>query len=162
MCSCNGLNRRRFLGLLPGLAAMASLPACFDKGTGPAEIRWGKEYCAYCGMIIDDPRYAAQIRGGANRKLSKFDDLGDAVLWLAKQPFADDPATEFWVGDVEKSVWLDGRTAWYLSGRKSPMAHNFGAVPDARPGTISFADLKKVILERGSTSRCETPDQGST
>jgi hypothetical protein len=161
MCSCDDLNRRRFLGLVPGLAVTVALSGCFEAETGPGKVRWGKEYCAYCGMMIDDPRYAAQVRA-PDGKLAKFDDLGDGVLWLAKQTFADDPKTEFWVGDVEKGVWIDGRTAWYLSGKKSPMAHNYGAVPDQRDGAISFADLRKTILERGSTSRCETPTQGST
>lgn len=149
-----GLNRRQVLGLLPGAAAAAALGACADKGTGPAEVRWGKENCAYCGMIVDDPRFAAQIRGGSKRKVWKFDDLGDAVLWLAKQPFADDPATEFWVGDSDKGGWIDARTAWFLEGRKSPMAHNFGAVPDRRPGALDYAAWTRIIRERGSPTNC--------
>ncbi|WP_254434867.1 nitrous oxide reductase accessory protein NosL [Magnetospirillum sp. UT-4] len=153
------MSRRFFIGLAPGL--VLTLAGCGEDRTGPVSVRWGKEYCEYCGMIVDDPRYAAQVRAKGGRA-KKFDDLGDAVLWLARQPFAEDPATEFWVGDCEKGVWLDGRMAWYLEGRKSPMGHNFGAVPDGRAGAVDFAAFRRTILERGSTSRCETPTQGST
>lgn len=155
---CNrGLSRRAVLGLMPGAALALSLGACNDKGTGPTAIRWGKEYCDYCGMIVDDPRFAAQIREKAGSKAFKFDDLGDAVLWLAKQGFAESPALEFWVGDVEKGTWIDGRTAWYRRGMKSPMGHGLGAVPDQRDGTVNFADMRKLVIASGINSRCETP-----
>ena len=154
-----GMNRRQLLGLLPGALAAAGLGGCADKGSGPAEVRWGKESCAYCGMIVDDPRFAAQIRGGDKRKVWKFDDLGDAVLWLAGQSFADDPATEFWVGNSDGGSgkggnWLDARAAWYLEGRKSPMAHNFGAVPEQRPGAVDYALWTRTIRQRGAPSEC--------
>lgn len=161
MCTA-GLTRRSVLGLVPGLAVTVALGACSDKGTGPTAIRWGKEYCDYCGMIVDDPRFAAQIRQSPGAKVYKFDDLGDGVLWLAKQPWADDAAVEFWVGDVEKGTWIDGRTAWYLSGKKSPMAHNLGAVPDQRPGAVDFAAMRKLVIVQGANSRCETPAEGNT
>ena len=116
MCT-HDLTRRHVLALVPGLAVTALVGACSDKGSGPAAIRWGKEYCDYCGMIVDDPRFAAQIREKPGAKVYKFDDLGDGVLWLLKQPWAEAPEVEFWVGDVEKGTWIDGRTAWYLSGK---------------------------------------------
>lgn len=157
-----GMNRRRLLALLPAAIVVSGLPACADKGSGPVEVRWGKENCAYCGMIVDDPRFAAQVRGGPKGKVWKFDDLGDAILWLAKQPFGDDPETEFWVGDSDKRGWLDGKAAWYVEGRKSPMAHNFGAVADKRAGAVDFAQLRKTVLERGSPTQCITPTEGAS
>ncbi len=161
-----GMNRRQVLGLLPGLAAAVSLGGCSDKGTGPVEVRWGKENCAYCGMIVDDPRFAAQIRGGEKRKVWKFDDIGDAVLWLAKQSFRDDPATEFWVGDSDAGSgkgggWIDAKASWYLEGRKSPMAHNFGAVPDQRPGALDYVAWTKTIQGRGAPSECVVKSEES-
>lgn len=158
---CTGsLSRRHFISLLPGAAMTVALGACSDKGTGPVAVKWGKEYCDYCGMIVDDPRFAAQVRGGPGAKVWKFDDLGDGVLWLAKQSWANDPMTEFWVGDVEKGTWLDGRLAFYLPGKKSPMGHNLGAIADKRDSAMSFAEMRKLVVERGSTSRCETPNEG--
>ena len=161
MCTVN-LNRRQVLRLVPGLVLASGLGACSDKGTGPATVRWGKEYCDYCGMIVDDPRFAAQIREKPGAKVYKFDDLGDGVLWLLKQPWADSSQVEFWVGDVEKGTWIDGRIAWYLSGMRSPMAHNLGAVPDRRPGAVDFAEMKKLVVAQGTNSRCETPTEGTS
>lgn len=159
MCRATGLTRRRFLGLMPGLALAAS--GCGGPASGPAEIRWGREYCDYCGMIIDDPRFAAQVRGGPKAKVWKFDDLGDGVLWLARQDWADDPATEFWVGDSDTGKWIDGRSAWYVTGKRSPMGHGYGALAAQRPGAVAFAEMKAVVLAKGSTSRCEPSAQSA-
>lgn len=157
MCT-HHVTRRHVLGLVPGAALTLALGGCLDKGTGPVAVKWGKEYCDYCGMIVDDPRFAAEIREKAGAKAWKFDDLGDGVLFLAKQAWANSPDIEFWVGDVEKGTWIDGRTAWYRTGFKSPMGHGLGATPDRRDGAMSFADMRVHVASKGSTSRCETPD----
>ncbi|MBI5164846.1 MAG: hypothetical protein HY985_13200, partial [Magnetospirillum sp.] len=70
------LPRRRLLGALPLLAMASAAPALLaacGQDSGPVTVRWGKENCEYCGMIIDDPRFAAQVRGGPGRKVKKFD-----------------------------------------------------------------------------------------
>ncbi|BAE51881.1 hypothetical protein [Paramagnetospirillum magneticum] len=152
MCEHHGLNRRRFLALVPGMVIAVS--ACGQSSTGPAEIKWGRETCEYCGMIIDDPHFAAQVRG-ADRKIHKFDDLGDAVLWMAKQNWADDASVEFWVGGLETGQWMDGRKALYVDGQHSPMAHGFGAVAAGQAGAMDYAAMKNAVLAKGSTSRCE-------
>ena len=67
MCTCSPLNRRGLLGLLPGVAALALVgvgTAGCGGGGGPAPVRWGRENCDYCGMIIDDPHFAGEVRGG--------------------------------------------------------------------------------------------------
>ncbi|MBI3446023.1 MAG: nitrous oxide reductase accessory protein NosL [Magnetospirillum sp.] len=154
------MSRRRFVALVPGMVLAVS--ACGQSASGPAEIKWGRETCDYCGMIIDDPRFAAQVRGGPKGKVFKFDDLGDAVLFLAKQSWADDPATEFWVGSMESEKWLDGRKAFYVDGQHTPMAHGYGAVAGARAGAVEYAAMKNAVLAKGSTSRCEPSETPST
>ena len=156
MCTCTSPNRRRLLGLLPGLAAAAAisgpLAACGDK-TGPRPVRWGQENCAYCGMIIDDPHFAAEIREGTGRQLWKFDDIGCAATFLAEQPWTDDTRVEFWAGDSDRGNWLDGRLAWYVGGVKSPKAYDFGAVATKRPGALSFAEFRKAIAAKEATGK---------
>ncbi len=156
MCD-HRISRRHVLALIPGLALAAS--GCGQKTTGPGEIKWGRDTCDYCGMIVDDPHFAAQLRGGPGHKAYKFDDLGDAVLFLVKQGWASDPATEFWVGGLETGQWMDGFKAFYVGGQRTPMAHGFGAVAAPRAGALDFAALKVAILAKGSTSRCEPSGQ---
>ena len=157
MCD-HRISRRHLLALMPGLALAVS--GCGQKSSGPGDIKWGRDTCDYCGMIIDDPHFAAELRGGPNRKLYKFDDIGDAVLFLAKQGWAAEPAAEFWVGGLETGQWLDGDTAFYVGGQRTPMAHGFGAVATARPGALDVVALKAAILAKGSTSRCEPGTAG--
>jgi NosL len=145
--------------LLASSTALLALWGCGSK-TGPVAIRWGKENCDYCGMIIDNPRFAGQVRAPAGT-VSKFDDIGCAMTFLNKQDWAASPA-EFWVGDSDHGTWLDGRSVWYVAGRASPMDYNFGAVASARDGAVDFAGFRAAIVARGSTSRCEPSTMGAT
>lgn len=164
MCTRCTVSRRHLLGLLSGVASaplLAPLAACGIQTSGPEPVRWGKENCAFCGMIVDDPRFAAEVRAPEGRKVWKFDDIGCAILFMAKQPWKDDSKTEFWAGDNSTGEWIDGRTAWYISGPKSPMAYNFGAVAARRDGAQSFAQFRDTIEKNGPSSVCEVPRDGS-
>lgn len=151
------LNRRAVIALF---AATPFVAACKPQKEGPEEVRWGREVCVICGMIISDPRFAAELRGGPDRDLVKFDDIGDAVHWLGEQSWAQDPDIEFWVRDYETGTrWIDARDARYVSGVVSPMDYGFGAVESSGPDTLSFADMKAEVLKIGLTSRC-LPTEG--
>lgn len=156
MCRCHshshGHSRRQALGLLAGFPLLA---ACKPQIDGPEKIRWGRETCEICGMIISDPAFAAEIRGGADRKLVKFDDIGDAVHWLKMQDWAEAPDIEFWVRDVETGTrWLDARGARYVTGLVSPMDFGFGAVESSGPDAIGYAEMFQAALDMGLSSRC--------
>lgn len=137
------------------------LSACWEnKNTGPVEIKFGRDQCVFCGMAIEDPRFAAQIRGGEKHKAYKFDDLGDALTWLKRQSWADDPKLEIWVGDINTGKWIDAKKAFYLQGVRSPMDHGYGAVSAASDKTIGFEEMKKRVYERGAPNICE-PENNS-
>ena len=57
--------RRHFLTLTGGLL-LAPLAGCGKQGHWPegmAEIKWDRDTCARCNMVISDPRFAAELRG---------------------------------------------------------------------------------------------------
>ncbi len=154
------LSRRVLLGGMLGLLA-APLVACKEK-SGPEKIRYDRETCIICNMIISDPRFAAEIRT-PDGKIIKFDDIGDAIHWMIRQDWfkAGRQPKEFWVMDMrDGKTWLDARKAWYLPGQTSPMDYGFGAVPQKQAGAVSYEEMKKAVIARGLSSRCENHDLG--
>lgn len=156
---CRDCSRRQSLAFLIGLPL--AVAGCRRQSEGPEEIHYSREVCAMCGMVISDPRYAAEIRGGPDRMLVKFDDIGDAVNWLDMQSWRADPAVEFWVMDsVSGGEWLDARQAFYMPGTVSPMDYGFAAVKEKTEKTVDFATMSQQALARGMSGRCnpgETP-----
>ena len=118
--------------------------------SGPSEIAWDRDICAYCRMIISDRAYAAQVRGGTGNKVYKFDDLGCAVNWLHERGWSSDEV-EIWVGNhhhPHESRWLDARTAHYVSGQTTPMDYGFGAIDIAGNDNVDFSTVRHNMLKR--------------
>lgn len=132
------MTRALFLGL--ALLTAGCNPSSSD---GPAEVKWDRDVCRACGMVMSDHHFAAQVRSPTG-SLAKFDDVGCAMKWLAEQPFADDAATRIWVARQTDGTWLDGRAAHYVAGKTSPMGFNFGAVDADQPGNDFTAQRAAV------------------
>ena len=153
--------RRAFLaraGVFAGLLLLGGLGGC-GKAEGPEPIRHDRETCEMCNMIISDPRFAAQIRDPDGR-MHKFDDIGDAVHWLARQPWHKRGVApkEFWVkSHLDGETWLDARQAHYRAGLHTPMEYGFGAERKPAPGTVNYAAMARAVLRMGLHARCETP-----
>jgi copper chaperone NosL len=123
------MDRRRFIAAAidPGArpdAACRSLSACGkSKGEWPegmAEIKWDRDTCVRCSMVISDRRFAAEMRGGEKNTVFKFDDIGCAVFWMRDKagdfPWMAEAATRIWVADAagKGDKWLDARKAHYF------------------------------------------------
>ncbi|MES9860639.1 MAG: hypothetical protein ABW138_07295, partial [Candidatus Thiodiazotropha sp. 4PDIVS1] len=58
-----------------------------DNGTGPLDVKWDRDTCERCRMVLSDRKHAAQIRYFPPDKkrsvVNFFDDIGCAVLWLS-------------------------------------------------------------------------------
>jgi nitrous oxide reductase accessory protein NosL len=136
-------------GCLLSFAAAAWLTACAPAPqSGPAEIKWDRDVCAHCGMAISDRHFAAAVRGGPRNEAFKFDDIGCALQWLAKQPWGREGQVKIWVARHRDGEWLDARAARYLGGKTSPMGFNYAAV-DATEGGVDFEELKRLVLAAG-------------
>jgi len=141
------------------LVGFFTLAGCWEPKTGPEDIRIDREACEICRMIISDPRFAAEIRGGPKHRIFKFDDIGDAIHWLEAQSWKDDADTEIWVMSVKDGkTWLDARKAWYLPDQISPMDYNFGAVAEKQDKSLNWTQMKKAVIKHGLSSRCTSPD----
>jgi hypothetical protein len=157
-------NRRHFVARL-GLGGLlltplaATLSGCKEGNwpDGMAEIKWDRNTCARCNMVISDRRFAAQLRGGPDDTAFVFDDIGCLVFWLRDKagqfPWMSDAATRLWVADVgsksrDAMQWLDPRRAHFVS-KSSPMGYNFGAVATPQPGSFDFNEMREHTLAKG-------------
>ncbi|HEX8964788.1 MAG TPA: nitrous oxide reductase accessory protein NosL [Rhodocyclaceae bacterium] len=152
------MDRRRFLAdavaagfVMSPLAALVSACGRKDMPEGMAEIKWDRDTCTRCRMVLSDRRFAAQVRGGPKDAHFNFDDIGCVSFWLAQQPWGRD--ARVWVADVgskgDAVRWLDARTAQYVGGKSSPMGYDFGAVALAEPGSLDFETMREHVLARG-------------
>jgi nitrous oxide reductase accessory protein NosL len=158
------MDRRRFVSALPTLAAgpylgstlgaplVAVLSGCSSEPlTGPVDIKWDRDVCVRCSMVISDRHFAAQIRNPM-KKVLKFDDFGCAVFWKEHQTWSD-AEIEFWVAnsadDASRGKWLDARKAFYVGGKRTPMGYGFGAVSGTVPGALGYDEARKLILAKG-------------
>jgi hypothetical protein len=154
------MNSKRRL-ILAGFALSPlamSLSACGKNGLWPegmVEIKWDRDTCARCSMVISDRRFAAQIRGGEKNTAFKFDDVGCAVFWLRDKlnefPWMTAAATRYWVADstTKGERWLDPRSARYVGGKTSPMGYNYAAVAYPQAGAFDWQEMGQHVLALG-------------
>ncbi len=127
------------------------LAACDgEPQTGPIDVRFDRDTCAHCRMVLSDPRFVAEVRyfpAGKRSRVAKFDDIGCAVIWLQQQDFADNAKTEIWVADHRNKKWIDARTATYVPMKSTPMEYGLGAQSDSAANGLTFEQAKKKIAE---------------
>lgn len=126
------------------------LSACSEQNTGPADVKWDRDACERCRMMLSDRNYSAQIRvfpEGKRSKVLKFDDIGCATLWLDSSEFKDDQKTEIWVRGRKEEKWLDAKKAWYVKGMVTPMNYGLGAQTEKQDGALNFEQAKQHIVE---------------
>ncbi|MCU7916565.1 MAG: nitrous oxide reductase accessory protein NosL [Candidatus Thiodiazotropha sp. (ex Gloverina cf. vestifex)] len=128
------------------------LTACSgDSGSGPKQVKWDRDACERCRMVLSDRFHAAQVRYFPPEKkrsvVAFFDDIGCATLWLADNPWEKDPKTEIWVADHRTGDWIDARNATYVKGNLTPMEYGLGAQSDNTPGGLTFERAKQHIME---------------
>lgn len=136
---------------LIGLVLLALSACSNDPGTGPKAVKWDRDACERCRMVLSDRKYSAQIRyfpeGKKRSRVLMFDDIGCATLWLEDKPWKDDPRTEIWVNDYRSGEWIDARTATYVKDKITPMEYGLGAQPEPVAGGLDFEQAKKHIVK---------------
>ncbi len=131
--------------LLAVLAIIAALGGCQTKPAGgPPALRYGRDLCIHCGMVIVDERAAAAIRtdGPAPDQPPVFDDIGCLVDFLAKHSLT--PA-EVWVKDYGTKEWIPARSATFIlaDGIETPMGSGLAAYASADSARAAAAAQPK-------------------
>jgi copper chaperone NosL len=130
------------------LAAVFLITACSEMDTGPVEVKWDRDVCERCRMMLSDRQHAAQVRGGEKNRAYKFDDIGGAILWLEDKDWKLDPSTEVWVTDHRDERWIDAKKAWFVTGHNTPMEFGLGAQSTPIEGAMSFQQAVEYIIQR--------------
>jgi copper chaperone NosL len=140
------------LGLLL-LAGCERTPA-----DGPKKVRWDRDFCESCRMLLSDRHYAAQILD-SNGKYHLFDDPGEMLLAFATK-YNKDSAAKLYVTDSQSGKWLSAREARYTSGHLTPMGFGFGANEKAGTDSKNFTTLLTLLL--AGENGAPTPQKPNT
>lgn len=119
---------RRFF---PGLVLLAVLSGCSGaRDSAPPKIRFGREACAECHMIIDDDRFCGALFGEEGVYL-KFDDLGCMKRFEEGHPGVSRTG---WVRDFVSRGWLKKEEAYYVQAKNlpTPMGSGIAAFKEGR------------------------------
>lgn len=135
--------------LLPLLVSM--IAGCTSGPVHPVSIDTRNDMCAYCRMIVSDPRVAAQIVA-PGEETRMLDDIGCLRDYLARREMT--PAAVVFVADHRTGEWVPAKDAVYTisTGRRTPMAsgmvaHASRASRDADPAASGGVDVPaRVIL----------------
>jgi len=97
------------------MSAMLIFAGCdvYQKEKRP-HIRYGKDRCITCGMIISEERFAA-ASDTADGHFAKFDSIGCLVLYRKKSQF---PVERAWVHDGEGGEWMRARDAFFVKSQE--------------------------------------------
>ena len=146
---------------LVGLMVMFAVVACAASGDPqPPDIVFGHDQCDHCGMVIDDPRFAAAIRL-EDGQVRKFDDAGEMFAYHAEHP---DQAVRAWFAhDYKTNEWLRAESAFFVVSKqvRSPMgtgvavfalhddAEAFAKGTDAQARVMTFDETRATLGEPG-------------
>lgn len=122
---------------------LCTLLGC-SQGTGPVEIKWDRDTCERCRMMISHKNFAAQINNGHKNYL--FDDIGCALNWLKEHP--EEKGVKIWVADYRTGKWLDASLAHYVSGQITPMDFGLGAALEPLTGSMNFEAAQTILLKK--------------
>lgn len=120
--------RIAFCGL--ALLVLWIVSACSGTVSGeePPVIAYGQDVCNRCGMIIEEPRFAAAYVTPQG-DVRHFDDIGDMV---AHHQERGEEVHVFWVHDYTTEEWLKASEAYFVISEDllTPMGSGILAAAD--------------------------------
>ena len=114
--------------------------------TKPKEVKFDREICERCKMIISDRNYVVQVINPKDGKSYYHDDIGCAILWFEESNILWKNEAIIYVADAKTGKWLDAKNAFWTYGATTPMDFGFSAYEEKQDGTENFA--LSYVLEK--------------
>lgn len=128
------------------LLLVVLLAACGPKVTAdePPEIAYGRDICDQCGMIIDEPRFAAAYVTPAG-EVRRFESIGDMLAYYQK---AQEEVFVFWVHDYHTETWLKADGAFFVQSDNiiTPMGVGLVATADRAGAEALVAEFGGAVM----------------
>lgn len=145
----HGCSRREAVRLL-GLGAFALACGRAPAAPLPEDVALGRDECAWCRMLIDEPRLPAEFARIGGR-VEKFGEPGCLLAWLDANRGAEGVAFV----TAEDGAWMAAGDARFTVGwKRTPMAFDIVAhrspPPDA--GSVAWNDLLREGAPRVRSS----------
>src|SRR5262249_16523595 len=106
------------------------------KAVGPEAIRFGRDACDRCHMLLASGGFAGERRG-KNGALHKYDDVGCLLLALGA---AHEETTQTWVEDHAGTGFVPLMEATLVRGSSKPTPMGYGILAFRKPpGAAGFA-----------------------
>ena len=109
----------------------------------PIELQLNKYQDAFCGMVIEDARYASQVIRDDGKSWF-FHDHGDFVECLKDKPFKN--RVTVYVHTIDTKKWIDATKAYYSTTESTPMGYGFGAYEHNGAKRIGFNEMQLRVL----------------
>lgn len=107
---------------------------CGEIDTNPKEIKFDREVCHRCKMIISVRNYAAQTINPDTGKRFYWDDIGCAVLWFDEDNIEWQDKAITYVKDVHSGEWINVKEAFWTYGALTPMDYGWSAHKQQQEG----------------------------
>ncbi len=113
--------------------------------SGPPGIRYGRDRCDACGMIIGDPHFAAASREGA--VVHRYDDIG-CLVTHSGAALTSGSARGF-VHDMVSETWIDPAGATFVRAPEiqTPMGFGLAAYADAGAARAAYPKASMLTFE---------------
>lgn len=129
---------KRFKKMLILLFLPLLFVACGEIDTSPKDIKWDRDICERCKMIISVRNYAAQVINPQNGKHYYFDDIGCTVLWFDEDNIEWEEQAIIYVTDAKSGEWIDAKSAHWTYGAITPMDFGFSAYKNPQAGVDNY------------------------
>lgn len=112
------------------------------------DVKWDREICERCKMIMSDRLYAAQVVNPKDGKRYYYDDIGCTILWFDEEKIPWEDQAIIYVTDAKTGEWIDAKKAFWVFGKVTPMDFGFAAYKEQQSGIENhgYAYVRDYIL----------------